>query len=1439
MSRDQSSTSLADESSFASSSYASSSRASRVKSPAMASLRDPMQTPRPSTLKPRPVARDASLSMSIGNMSSEQTNQSVLLDAALPTMDFTAAFPSPRRKGNVSEDVQPTPRPVKRTSEATRVGTEETPQRLLPPGKQSPGSKVSGGVGSDAAQAQANVADGSFSINESLWRSEGQRFLKRYQEVEQEEQQQQQRQSVEPLQDEETVASNLTSTSVVKHSPQHSTTQDRSLLSWTETKTPKPASRTSRYLTSPNQSTEERSSIGWSPRRAEDRSENNASPQTETTGLSADEQETSVDKSAREAKESVTEAADESHGDAEGSLWSEKEVEASFSTPGAIERSISYSHASLRSSPNEKSPDSFSSLRSRRPMTPSSAQGPSPSNLSFSTARDHESSPAAAKLERKGAPQLLQDLVPPAPMPGARQPPRVEKVEPSQEMDKEDRNAAVVLLHASSTTTLSAPVHQMPSETDEAEADALHRLSAVRSALEEFTTAQSLRLGTLSIRLEQDQSEAARLRSLLSNELQSRVALLDEVTGTKLELDRLREESERVKAEREQERLWVGQRDEELRSLVRKLEQQLERRFSASTSSARQADSGQDVQAQELKAELERERQARAVERRDLEIRLAAATSSTFPASPNAKAEVGTNDIALFDQKALEEAVHRARESIERDHEVKIYRMEREHEEALEALQDQLDRAEADRSGASGEQESKQVASLEAEIARLERILQESTDAGDSRAHTSIDKSGASAKDLAKLRIEKEEAERLAGQRLQIINDLQGDIGRFHGERATNARQLDSLKDAAQAVDAEVVQPLKTEVAALEASVKRLQGEKAAAEGQHQQSAEGFEHEIAQSEEERERAEFLLQESQVEKKNLEGEMQALKETMAELESESSEQVQRIGELEQELAATREELDSSLVTASSSRTSLEAQVRSLQQALELANTTKSSIQTRLVAVEGEVKTLTARNEVLAREASDSDMKRLKLQKANEVLYAEYEKIGIALETKQLEVEMLKRKVRKPELAGEGQKEGTATAVEALKAKRASDIVAADRDAEESSAAEVLLEKGPNPLRARGRKTIDPWAQQQAARAVREGENDNGRTPTAATSRTGTAVSSTRTSLTATKTHQPSEASARRLSSRAAMDKPRSVLGPSAVGNTSHTRASRISRVTKYSVDLSETDEQLEASESQIKETTARPGSVAATVGASAATRRGSTSSLSSNLTAASVSSTSSRSKHSVHDSRSLTGAMAMRRGSATSVTSQSRDEPMSLDELRSELGASGSANARARLKSSHVSSSSLASRSLATRSISISQPSYSQSQSQSQSQSYSMQRHRQREREGHGSEAGSEMMDLVESDVDAEGQTDQEVDEDVDEEEGGTGQTTPTSRSHQTRVSASMSGMAQREDEDEETAGTLPSLREREKRLHATELRVPRSLLASARSNRRREEERAY
>ncbi|PWN18340.1 hypothetical protein BCV69DRAFT_82754 [Microstroma glucosiphilum] len=767
------------------------------------------------------------------------------------------------------------------------------------------------------------------------------------------------------------------------------------------------------------------------------------------------------------------------------------------------------------------------------------------------------------------------------------------------------------------------------------------------------------------------------------------------------------------------------------------------------------------------------------MERRDLEIRLAAAMSGANTASPNSDNENKALDTALVNQKALAEAVRQARESIERDHEVKVYRMEREHEEALEALQDQLDRAEADRSGVSSERDSKQVAVLEAEIARLERALQ---DASDSHSNTSGEKNTVLADDLAQLRGQKEEAERLAGQRLQIINDLEVDIGRFHGERATNARQLDSLKEAAEAVEGEVVQPLRTEVATLETAVKRLEGEKAAAERQSQQDAEGFEHEIAQSEEERERAEFLLQEAQVERKNLAEEVQVLQQSIAELETESSQQAERIAELEQELAAARDQLDSSLVTASSSRTSLEAQLSSLQEALELANVTKSSIHSRLVAVEAEVKTLSTRNEVLVREASDSDMKRLKLQKANEVLYAEFEKMGIALETKQLEVEMLKRKVKKPDVLGEGHKDGTATAVEALKARHARDTLAAvDREAEDSHTAEVLLEKGPNPLRARGRKTIDPWAQQQVALASRDSDTDNGRTPTAATSRAGTTISSSRAATKASESHQSEEISARRLSSRTATDKPRSVLGPSSVGNTSHSRTSRVSRASKYSVDLSETED---ASKSQIRETSRATGSAIGGATATAAVaRRGSSSSLSSNLTTAS--STSSRSKHSVHDPRSLTGAtmpMEMRRESGASISSQqsasqsatqSRDEPMSLDELRTELGtstsasasvdrsASASANASgtgtARLRGSYSSSSSLLkSRSLATRSISVSQPSYSQS--------------RPRQRQGHGSDAGSELMDLVESDADADADAELELeleghtDENEEEEE---------------------------------------------------------------------------
>lgn len=527
----------------------------------------------------------------------------------------------------------------------------------------------------------------------------------------------------------------------------------------------------------------------------------------------------------------------------------------------------------------------------RSPSTPGSEiRGNITNDLSFSTA--FVSSPAAQAAQRKS----LKDLVGAAPLPSSRKSiprhvsppaslasPRPVKEEASSPGPSEGaasyntakqspwvrpndrayhhattprtessfrtpgRFTPISSLVKRSSSSLSSQSSPSPHALDDVEA--AKRLSAVRIAIEEYISAHDERLGTLSSRAMAHQSEASHLRELLHAELDSKCEILQELTNSRAETQEWRRKVEVLQAEGESERALQSQSDAYLRKLVDKMREQLERRAAANQSvksepiDSLERDAAQEAEIQQLRGELDRERQRRSREQKDFEIKLAIAQSehnaSRLSASPRSVPLPASRESsplhdspARSSQQILEDAVRRARESVEHDYEIRMYTMQRDNDRTLQALEEELNQlrshleSETAAQAAEYEQRIKELEEEMIDIRQQQQIQadaasQEARQLADSRLTELQELRNASEKKIADLQQRCGDAETLSQQRADSLVELEA--------------SLQSEKERVQRSEDEV-QELQSQIESLQSERKEIEEDLTAELGRRHQS---------------------------------------------------------------------------------------------------------------------------------------------------------------------------------------------------------------------------------------------------------------------------------------------------------------------------------------------------------------------------------------------------------------------------------------------------------------------------------------------------------------------------------------------------------------------------------------------------------------------------
>lgn len=711
--------------------------------------------------------------------------------------------------------------------------------------------------------------------------------------------------------------------------------------------------------------------------------------------------------------------------------------------------------------------------------------------LSFSTA--FISSPAAQRAQRKS----LRDLIQPAPLPSSRRStprrvsPPLSLPSPERKVKEEPRDSrfdspvpseGAVSYKTARTSVITATTPRRPSPLSkvikrsasaastpiEDSGEALKRLNAVRFAIEEYMTAHDERLGTLSSRARVHQSEASQLRAVLHDELESKCQILQELAHSRTETQQWKQKATLIQNERESERTVQDQSDEKLRKLVEKMRMQLQRRASqgaVAVKSDPDADAARDAEIEALRADLDRERQERSREQKDFEIKLAIASSgsagggnhSTSPRSVPLPASRESSPLqdspARPSHQILEDAVRRARDSAERDHEIRLYSMQRDHEKAVEDLEGQVEsvRAECqkDIEGLQG-----QIRELELQCEEARRQNEEKTrEAEEARAESQrhVEASQTEMQQLSErcssLQLALEEEERLVKEATFEATELRCQLEALQAERQEIEEELtselerrhQSWTEGLQAVESERDEAM--EIATeLEERVQALEAE-AAARGDKEESVVG---EMRQQ----------LEDAQARAKGLQTQLTEADE-QHKVELAERDQLQRAHDRLKALIAEREQQLSDYEERS-------AKVN------EDGNATNQSLESELKLARLDIEEARRRNEALEREVGDRGLSVSKLQRANERLEAEIQNHCVALSTKQQELSLLKRKVKlQQQQASQGLSSG----------------VRVDNDTLRSSLAEEqtteVLQKGPAPRRATGRRTMDGMAVRAAA------------------------------------------------------------------------------------------------------------------------------------------------------------------------------------------------------------------------------------------------------------------------------------------------------------------------------------------------------------------------
>lgn len=624
------------------------------------------------------------------------------------------------------------------------------------------------------------------------------------------------------------------------------------------------------------------------------------------------------------------------------------------------------------------------------------------------------------------------------------------------------------------------------------EGDAVARLTAVRRTLLEYTSLHNARNTDLAERMTMHHCDASHLRSLLTLELETKSALLEELANSRREAEEAQRECDRLQDESQREKAWQKERDEELQRLVEQLKQQIERRRAAGEASSEvvSAATNGPSQVEQLKAQLSKERHERALERQDLEARLLSSAGREQASSSATAPQVDQAD-----------ALRTAREALEQDHEVELYALRRAHEEELEAMQDRLD--EAQQSSEAGPAKNDRVRELEERLTELHEELQEARQKHKDEAH-SVDAdvsstsftSAKSHKTAMEVEL-REEVDHLRGE----LDDLEAKYSQLEAdarevetdltselERRTTALNED-LTRASEERDA--AQQLLQEAQALVEELQRNNEHLQLAQNQEGQAeiegltsrvreadlrVQGLEEEVASlqgllDEVDRQRKEDFAVQGKLRSTNdrLQREQEELLQTLADLEQDSTAAQTQITQMEAALSDARDDADASNkdVAASSQLQhklqALESQLKSARDELATLSGLKVEAEQQSSSLSAQLSQTRSRVSALELEVGSRGMTIFKLERGMEKLEREMQNHAMALSAKQQELNMLKRRTKASLTNGQA---GMVTSLEPE----------LEEDKENSHVTEIL-EKGPQATRTRGRRTMDPG--QQAA------------------------------------------------------------------------------------------------------------------------------------------------------------------------------------------------------------------------------------------------------------------------------------------------------------------------------------------------------------------------
>ncbi|CAO1616297.1 unnamed protein product [Parajaminaea phylloscopi] len=591
----------------------------------------------------------------------------------------------------------------------------------------------------------------------------------------------------------------------------------------------------------------------------------------------------------------------------------------------------------------------------------------------------------------------------------------------------------------------SMPSRSPTSGTDSPRAavDVQTRLGAVRLALDEYMCAHSVRLSMLSERLDHSSSEASTLRELLSVELEEKSTLLREVASLKWDLEMSRQEMDRTKEMRERERAEGDRRDEELRRLVERMKMQIERR--ASTAGGIGSHGIDEIA--NLREQLDRERRMREQDKRDFEVRLMVASRATsMSPAPSRLSESPHTSFAKSGQESREDSKQLAIQSLERDHEIRVYAMQTEHDQALDAIADELEAVRTQRDDALHRlqdvtERQEEDADLRGQVDALREELQQ-RQSDDSRTSASSQTTDRLRQRVEDLEVQTDELRRDArAAEEQLTKEMEDRVAHLNDqldEAQADRNHLQSIADSEREQAREAVDY----AADLQERHNTLTEEFRAAQAANERTVTALEAELADARASSTQNRIELDSLRQQVEILTTEQDAVNEALRQAEKSAQTHMQEL----QRFKTTPQ--DSTLAQAAREQ-ELTSRVTLLERDLDNSQSRQKSLQHRV--------------ESLERDVGDRGLSISKLQRANEKLELEIQDHAIALAGKQQELSLLKRKARRA-----GLQDVMATV------NRTATVHVDFADRPHDSMDTQVLERGPVPTRAKGRRTMDVGA-----------------------------------------------------------------------------------------------------------------------------------------------------------------------------------------------------------------------------------------------------------------------------------------------------------------------------------------------------------------------------